>query len=336
MKIAIFGSTPDDRASFTLANASHRHSLTFFEPPLEPSTVAMASGFPAVCAFVNSVLCRRTLDALSQGGTRLVALRCPGDSNVDLDAARALGMTVARVPAYSPSSVAEHTLALILCLNRKIHRAFNRVREGNFALNGLLGFDLEGKTAGIVGTGQIGSRVARILRGFGCRVLALDPCPDPSCRDHGVEFVDWETLLEASDLITLHCPLTPRTHHLVDAEALAQMKDGVMLLNTSRAGVVDILAVLEAIKSGKIGHLGLDVYEEEDAVIDEDPSDRPIRDRVLTRLLTFPNVLVTGHQGYFTRETLAEIAETTLANVDAFEAGLLGGNEVVVPQVVRA
>jgi D-lactate dehydrogenase len=321
MDVAVFSTKPYDRHFLEAANAAAGHRLRYLEPRLTPETAVLADGAGAVCAFVNDELDRAALRDLAGRGVRLVALRCAGFNNVDLAVARALGLTVARVPAYSPHAVAEHTLALILALNRKTHRAFNRVREGNFALDGLLGFDLHGRTAGIVGTGQIGALVARILHGFGCRLLAHDPRPDPVCEALGARYVDLPELLGAADIVTLHCPLTPRTRHLIDAEALRRAKPGVMLINTGRGALVDTRAVIDGLKSGRVGHLGLDVYEEEADLFFEDLSQRAIRDDVFARLLTFPNVLVTGHQGFFTREALENIAETTLANISAFESG---------------
>lgn len=321
MRVAVFSEKSYDRTYLTEANANGRHELTFFQPHLDASTIALAAGFPAVCVFVNDSLDAAVLRELAANGTRLIALRCAGFNNVDLDAARKLGLTVARVPAYSPHAVAEHTVGLILSLNRKIHRAFNRVREGNFALEGLLGFDLHGKTAGIVGTGKIGLCVTRILAGFGCRLLVHDPYHDPECERLGAKYVSLDELWEQSDIITLHCPLTPQTHHLINAESLSRMKDGVMLINTSRGGLVDTPAAIDALKSGKLGYLGLDVYEEEGDLFFEDLSHTMIQDDVFSRLLVFPNVLITGHQAFFTHEALRNIAETTIENITAFETG---------------
>lgn len=321
MRVAVFSQKPYDREFLLAANEGHGHELIFFELHLNPTTAALARGFPAVCAFVNDCLDAIVLESLAESGTRLIALRCAGFNNVDLATAGRLGLTVARVPAYSPYAVAEHTVGLMLTLNRKIHRAFNRVREGNFSLDGLLGFDFHGKTMGIVGTGKIGLCVARILNGFGCRLLAYDPYPNPACVELGVEYVELADLLRQSDVVTLHAPLTPETHHLIDAEAIAQMRDGVMLINTSRGGLIDTVAVIDALKSGKIGYLGLDVYEEEADLFFEDLSQRPIQDDVFSRLLVFPNVLITGHQAFFTREALRNIAETTISNITNFETG---------------
>jgi D-lactate dehydrogenase len=318
MDLAVFSTKPYDRRFLEAANAQYGHDLRFFEPRLTPETVSLATGFTGVCAFVNDVLSAPVLRKLAAGGTKLIALRSAGFNHVDLNAAQTLGLTVARVPAYSPFAVAEHALALILTLNRKTHRAFNRVREGNFALDGLLGFDLHGKTVGVVGTGKIGLIFARLMAGFGCEVLAYDPYPNPEVR---ARYVSLPELLEAADIVSLHCPLTPETYHLIGADAVAQMKPGTMLINTSRGALVDTRAVIAGLKSGRIGALGLDVYEEEGDLFFEDLSDRVIQDDVFTRLLTFPNVLITGHQGFFTVEALENIARTTLHNATAFETG---------------
>jgi D-lactate dehydrogenase len=320
MNVAVFSYKPYEKPFLEAANGG-RHELTYFHPHLTEETVPLAEGFPAVCAFVNDRLDAGVIEALAEGGTRFVALRCAGFNNVDLHAAKRAGMSVARVPAYSPYSVAEHTVGLMLTLNRKFHRAFNRVREGNFELDGLLGFDLHGRTVGIVGTGKIGLCVARILAGFGCRLLAYDVRPNPECVALGVSYVPLPELFETSDVVTLHCPLTPDTHHLIGPETLAMMRDGVMLINTSRGGLVDTPAVVEALKAGKIGYLGLDVYEEEADLFFEDLSQKLIQDDVFSRLLVFPNVVITGHQAFFTREALRGIAETTIANLTAFESG---------------
>jgi D-lactate dehydrogenase len=321
MRVAVFSAKPYDVTFLTAANRERAHDLQFLEARLLRDTAALAAGFPAVCAFVNDVVDAEVLARLAAEGTRLVALRSAGYNNVDLAAATRLGVTVTRVPAYSPHAVAEHTITLILALNRKVHRAWARVREGNFSLDGLLGFDLVGRTAGVVGTGKIGAAVVRILAGFGCRVLAFDPVPSPECLALGASYVPLLELLAGSDIVTLHCPLTPETRHLIDAAALSRMKPGAMLINTGRGGLVDTPAVVEALKSGGLGYLGLDVYEEEAALFFEDRSWRILQDDVFARLLTFPNVLVTGHQGFFTAEALTAIAETTLGAVTEFERG---------------
>jgi len=320
-RTAVFSTKPYDRAFLLAANERYGHALVFFEPRLGSATALLAHGFPAVCAFVNDVLDAAVLEALAAGGTRLVTLRSAGYNNVDLETAARLGLTLARVPAYSPNAVAEHAVGMILTLSRKFHRAFNRVREGNFALEGLLGFDLHGRTVGVIGTGRIGREFARIMLGFGCRVLAFDPHPDEECRRFGTEYVALNEIFRRSDILSLHCPLTPETHHLIDRDAIAVMKSGVTLINTSRGALVDTPAVIAALKVGKIGHLGLDVYEEEEALFFEDLSREVIQDDVFARLLTFPNVLITAHQGFFTRDALEAIADTTLGNITAFETG---------------
>jgi D-lactate dehydrogenase len=329
MNVAVFSTKNYDRASLDDANRS-RHHLRYLEPRLDETTTMLAQGCDAICAFVNDRMNAATLELLAGAGVRLVALRCAGFNNVDLPAADRLGITVARVPAYSPHAVAEHTVALILALNRKLHRAYNRVREGNFALEGLLGFDLNARTAGIIGTGKIGAVVARILHGFGCTVLAYDPFPDEGCRAFGVRFVTLDELLAESDIISLHCPLTAENHHLIGAAALAKMKPGAMLINTSRGGLLDTRAVIDALKSGRLGHVGLDVYEEEGEMFFEDLSSTILRDDIFTRLLTFPNVIITGHQGFFTREAIEKIASTTIGNISDFETSGAAPNAVRV------
>lgn len=319
MRVAVYSTKPYDRSFLKAANDG-RHDLRYLEPRLTPDTAALADGCGGVCIFVNDRAGRNVLQALADRGVQLVALRSAGFNNVDLAATGELGLTVARVPAYSPHAVAEHALALILTLNRKTHRAYNRVRESNFALDGLMGFDLHDKTVGVVGTGKIGAIFARIMRGMGCTVLAFDPYPNEALEAH-VEYAPLNELFQESDIVSLHCPLTPETHHLVDREALAVMKEGVMLINTSRGGLVDTRAVIEGLKSNKVGHLGLDVYEEEENLFFEDLSSRVIQDDVFMRLLTFPNVVITGHQGFFTKEALQSIAETTVGNITAFETG---------------
>lgn len=320
MRVAIFSSKPYDARFLSAANAAHAHQLLFVEARLTPLTAALADGAQAVCGFVNDRFDAEVLGLLAAQGVRLIALRSAGFNHVDLAAAARLKLCVARVPAYSPHAVAEHALALILALNRRIVRAHNRVRDGNFALDGLIGFDLCGKTVGVVGTGAIGSVFARIMHGLGCRVLACDPQP-AAALDGIVRHVPMDELLRDADIVSLHCPLTPATRHLIDAAALARMRRGVMLINTSRGGLVDTRAVIQALKRGQIGYLGLDVYEEEQQLFFEDLSGDVIQDDVFTRLLTFPNVLITGHQGFFTEEALRAIAETTLGNVSSFESG---------------
>ena len=317
MELRLFSAKRYDRTGFEQANHGRGLELTYLEPRLDIETVALAAGAPAVCAFVNDDLSAPVLAQLAAGGTRCVALRCAGFNNVDLTAADANGLVVVRVPAYSPNAVAEHTLALILSLNRHIPRAYNRVRDGNFSLDGLVGFDLAGKTAGVVGTGRIGSIVARLLWHLRCRVVAVDTWHDPHLAELGVEYVDLDRLLGESDIITLNCPLTPETRHLIDAGAVAAMRDGVRIVNTGRGALIDTEAVIDGLKSRKIGSLALDVYEEEGRLFFEDRSHEILDDDVFARLLTFPNVLITAHQAFLTTEALDAIAATTLANVVA-------------------
>ncbi len=337
MKIAVFGTKSYDRHFLEAANRDRGHELTFFEPNLNTDTAILAKDFPAVCVFVNDTLDRPTLEAIADGGTCIVALRCTGFNQVDLAAADDLNITVVRVPAYSPYAVAEHAVGLILTLNRKIHRAYNRVREGNFALDGLLGFDLHEKTVGIIGTGRIGAIATRILsQGFDCHVLAYDVKPNPELEEMGIEYVELPELFANSDIISLHCPLTPDTHHLINKEAIDRMKQGVMLVNTSRGALVDTTAAIDGLKSRKIGYLALDVYEQESNLFFENLSEEIIEDDVFQRLLTFPNVLITGHQAFFTENALSNIADTTLSNIEDLEAGKSCPNQVSSKQVVSS
>ena len=317
MRVAVYSTKPYDRQFLDAANAG-RHDLHYLDCRLSAATAALAKGSRAVCLFANDEADAAAIKVFADHGVRLIALRSAGFNNVDLAAAAAHGISVGRVPAYSPHAVAEHTFALILSLVRKVHRAYNRIREGNFSLDGLMGFDLQGKTIGVVGVGNIGSVVAQIAAGFGCKVLATDPVRRPEHK-FLVSFAGLEELLERADIVTLHCPLNESTRHLIDAAALARMKPGALLINTSRGAVVDTHAVIDALKRQHIGGLAIDVYEEEDALFFADRSDQAILDDQFARLLTFPNVLITGHQGFFTVEAMAKIAETTIANLDAFE-----------------
>jgi D-lactate dehydrogenase len=333
MHVAVFDTHAYDRRSLLEVNRQFGHDLVFFEPRLTGETVTLARGFPAVCVFVNDRLDRPVLQTLREGGTQVVALRCAGFNNVELPAAEELGVAVARVPAYSPHAVAQHTVALLLCLNRKIHRAFVRVREGNFSLNGLVGYDLNERTVGVLGTGQIGRVVTRIMRGFGCRVLACDPFPDDElAQEVGCRYVTRDELFRASDILSLHVPLGPETTHLVDARAIATMKPGVIILNTSRGGIIDTTALIAGLKSGQVGGAALDVYEREAGLFFEDCSDRIIEDDDLARLLMFPNVLITGHQAFLTETALRHIAETTLDNIARHERGEPCANVVTIAQ----
>lgn len=321
MRIAVFSTKPYDREFLAAAARHGDHELVFFEPRLTAQTAQLAQGFPVVCAFVNDVLDAEVQLILSAHGLKLIAMRCAGFNNVDLRAAGQLGIAVARVPAYSPQAVAEHTVCLILALCRKLHKAYNRVREGNFSLDGLLGLDLHDKTVGIIGTGKIGAIVARVLAGFGCRLLAYDVQRNPEIEAGGGTYVALDDLFSQSDIVTLHCPLVPQTYHVVNEESLARMKRGVMIVNTSRGALIDTQAALRSLKSGKIGSMGLDVYEEEADIFFEDLSDRVIQDDVFSRMLTFPNVIITGHQAFFTRKAMEAIAAMTLENISAFARG---------------
>jgi D-lactate dehydrogenase len=321
MIVAAFSTKPYDREF--LERAAHDTGIEWrwFESRLDADTVRLAEGATAVNCFVNDDLGSDVLERLHTSGVRLVTLRCAGFNQVDLPTAARLGLPVVRVPEYSPHAVAEHAMGLVLMLDRKLHKAYNRVREGNFSLDGLLGFDLHGRTVGVVGTGKIGRCFAEIALGFGCRVLAHDPRPDAALAARGVAFVPLADLLAASDIVSLHCPLMPATHHLIDATNIARMKPGVMLVNTSRGGLVDTRAVIAALKTGRIGTLGLDVYEEEADLFFEDKSNTIIGDDVFSRLLTFPNVVVTAHQAFFTRNALEAIAAQTVRNLVYFERG---------------
>ncbi|MEH2293070.1 2-hydroxyacid dehydrogenase [Nostoc sp.] len=328
MKVAVFSTKAYDRQFLSAANSPTQHELVFFEPRLNRDTAILAAGFPAVCVFVHDQVDAPTLELLASRGTRLVVLRCAGFNNVDLQAAADLGITVVRVPAYSPYGVAEHAVGLILSLNRKIHRAYNRVREGNFSLDGLLGFNLHQRTVGIIGTGKIGLILGQIMKGFGCELLAYDVYRNPELEALGGKYVELPELFANSDIISLHCPLTLETHHLINTEAIKQIKSGVMLINTSRGALIDTQAVIEGLKSGKIGYLGMDVYEQESELFFEDLSGEIIQDDIFQRLITFPNVLITGHQAFFTAEALHNIAETTFANITDVEKGHPCTNEI--------
>ncbi|MBA3313596.1 MAG: 2-hydroxyacid dehydrogenase [Planctomycetota bacterium] len=329
MKVAVFSAKSYDRRFLAAVNGRHGHELSFFESKLNADTAQLAAGCDAVCVFVNDKVDAAAIDSLAKLGVTAIALRCAGFNNVDLAAAKRNGIAVVRVPAYSPHAVAEHTLGLILTLNRQIHRAYNRVREHNFDLQGLLGFDLHGKTVGVIGTGKIGVEVVKLFRGFGCRVLAFDVRENTLATEAGATFVSLDELYSSSRIITLHCPLTPETFHLIDADAIAKMSPGVMLVNSSRGAVIDTQAVIAALKAGRVGALAIDVYEEEELFF-EDVSGQVLQDDQFARLLTFPNVLVTGHQAFFTEEALTNIAETTLSNLDDLQSGKDCANALIV------
>jgi len=325
--VAVFSAKPYDQAYLT-EMADDQVTLCFYDFALNPMTAALAKDAEVVSAFVNDDISSETLKTLAESGTRLIALRCAGFNQVDLTAAQSLGITVVNVPAYSPYAVAEHTIALMLALSRKIPRAYNRVRDGNFSLNGLLGFDFFGKTVGIIGGGKIGLLVAERMRAFGCRVLIYEPKNVDNCIQAGFEVVSLDLLLSSSDIISLHCPLNDTTQHIINSASIQRMKPGMMLINTSRGALLDTVSVLDALKAQHIGYLGIDVYEQEGSLFFEDHSTDIIQDDVFQRLLTLPNVIVTGHQAYFTQEALQHIAETTLQNINDFIAGIALKNQV--------
>jgi len=335
MKVLVYSTRSYDKEFLEAANQG-KHELHFTETQLEESTTVLARQYPSVCCFVDDILNKKVIKRLSDGDTRLVTLRATGFNNVDLRAAEQLGMTIMRVSRYSPYAVAEFAVGMMLALSRKIHRAYNRVREGNFLLDGLIGFELHGKTVGIAGTGKIGSVLARILHGFGCALLAYDVTENPECTELGVRYVPLKELLSKADIVSLHLPLTPETRHLINDENLAYMKPGAMLINTSRGALVDTRALVRALKKGRLGAVGLDVYEEESHIFYEDLSDEIIPDDVIMRLLTFPNALVTGHQAFFTREAMAVIAETTIQNISDFAAGHENENILRPKNIIRA
>jgi D-lactate dehydrogenase len=323
MKIAFFSSHLFERDFLIRSNDHYKYELVFFDESLNAQTVVMANGFEVISCFSTDRLDKEVLNILSQYGTKLIVLRSAGFNNVDIPGAKQCGLTVARVPAYSPYSVAEFAVGLILSLNRKIPWAYNRVRENDFSLNGLIGFDLNGKTVGVIGTGKIGAVFCKIMHGFGVKLLGHDPVENSKCLEIGLAYVELDKLFRESDIISLHCPLTVDTHHLIDKATLEKTKTGVMLINTGRGGLVNSTEVISALKSHKIGALGIDVYEEEEGLFFHDLSTDIIQDDIFARLQTFPNVLITGHQAFLTREALSNIAETTLKNVQEYKSGKL-------------
>jgi D-lactate dehydrogenase len=321
MKIAVFSAKRYDREFLNAANAGAGHQLRYFDEPLGDESVTLAAGYEVVCIFVNDRADAEVLKALVAGGTRLIALRCTGFNNVDLKAAAQLGLKVVRVVSYSPYSVAEHAVALLQAINRKIHRAYNRTRDSNFALDGLMGFDLHGKTVAVIGTGKIGCVFARIMLGFGCEVIGYDKYPSTAFAALGARYAEPDEIGNKADIISLHCPLTPETHHIVNAGTLSRAKRGALLINTSRGGLIDTEAAVEALKSGQLGGLGIDVYEQEGDLFFRDLSSTIISDDVFQRLISFPNVIVTGHQAFFTEEAIATISETTINSITQFANG---------------
>jgi len=330
MKIAVFSAKRYDREFLDAANVADAHQLQYFDSALGPESAALAAGHEAVCIFVNDVADAAVLEVLQRGGTKLVALRCTGFNNVDLAAAARLGLKVVRVVDYSPHSVAEHAVALLLAVNRNVHRAYNRTRDSNFSLDGLMGFDLNGKTVAVVGTGKIGRVFARIMLGFGCSVIGYDKFQSPEFEKLGAHYAAPGEIGANADIISLHCPLTPETYHIVNAETLARMKRGALLINTSRGGLVDTAAAIESLKSGQLGGLALDVYEQEAGLFFRDLSSTIVTDDVLQRLIAFPNVIVTGHQAFLTREAIATISETTMRSATEFATGAPLSNEIAL------
>jgi D-lactate dehydrogenase len=334
MKVLVYSTRPYDRQWLSSANED-KHEFIYTEARLEKNTASLAKGYPGVCCFVDDVLDKAVLKILNEGGTRLVTLRSTGFNNIDLAAAEKLSITVMRVSHYSPYAVAEFAVGLMLALDRKIHRAYERIREGNYLLDGLLGFDLHGKVVGIVGTGKIGSVLAHILNGFGCKLLGYDSYKNPDCIASGLKYVTLNNLLKKSDIISLHVPLTPQTYYLINDTTLYLMKPGAMLINTSRGALVDSRALIRALKKGHLGAAGLDVYEEESHIFFQDLSNRVITDDVIARLTTFPNVIITGHQAFFTGEAMEIIAGTTVRNISDFEAGRTNENVLKVQEKVK-
>lgn len=327
MKVAMFSTRSYETHYFNhLINEEIK--FTYFDTQLNINTCQLAQGFDAVCAFVNDDLSAPVIEKLAENGIKMIAMRCAGFNNVDLDVAEKSGLTVARVPAYSPEAVAEHSIALMMTLNRRIHKAYQRTRDANFSLHGLVGFNMHGKTVGIIGTGKIGIATISILKGFGCKILAYDPYPSAQAIELGTEYVELDQLFEQSDIISLHCPLTSDNHHLLNSESFAKMKEGMMIINTSRGALLNATDAIVALKAGKIGALGLDVYEEEDSLFFNDHSDEIIGDDVFRRLSACHNVIFTGHQAFLTKEALSSIAQTTFDNLQSFQAGSKSGNEV--------
>lgn len=327
MKVAIFSTKSYDKEYLDNYN-NEVHQLSYFETALNSNTAKLASGFDAVCVFVSDKVDRKTIEILVKNGVKLIDLRCAGFNNVDLEAAKEYQIKVLRVPAYSPQSVAEHAIALILTLNRKTHKAYNRVRESNFSLENLMGFNLYGKTVGVIGTGKIGIAFSKIMLGFGCKVLAYDIFESAILKEKGVEYKSLDEILAVADIISLHCPLTPDTHHLFNKMAFDKIKKGAMLINTSRGGLINTSDVIDALKHGQLGYLGIDVYEQEENLFFKDLSGILIQDDLIERLISFHNVLITPHQGFFTHEALTQIALTTMKNFTDFENGLPLENEV--------
>lgn len=328
MRIAVFSTKSYDREYFEKYAKEHHYTFSFFETALNANTASLTRGFDAVCVFVNDVVDEETIQVLSKNGIRLIALRCAGYNNVDIESAKRNTIKVVRVPAYSPEAVAEHAMSLILTLNRKTHKAYNRVREGNFSLKNLIGFNLHGKTVGVVGTGKIGATFCKVIKGFGCCIIAFDIVKNDTLTALGVDYVTLSEVFEQSDILSLHCPLNQHTKHMINQKSIALMKEGVMLINTSRGALISTADAIEGLIDEKIGYLGIDVYEQEENLFFEDLSEHIIQDDLILRLMSFPNVLITSHQAYFTKEAMDEITLTTLENITSFEKKLELKNEV--------
>ena len=328
MKIAVFSTKSYDQDYFERYNEAYHFDFTFFETALNTTTAKITAGFDVVCVFVNDTVDKATVKQLSENGVKLIALRCTGYNNVDLEAVKQHNLKVVRVPAYSPEAVAEHAMALILTLNRKTHKAYNRVREGNFSLKNLIGFNLHGKTVGVIGTGQIGAAFCKVAKGFGCNIIAFDIAQNSELMQLGVTYLSLEEVFKQADIISLHCPLNPHTKHLIDQASIYLMKQGVMIINTSRGALIDTQDVIEGLITNKIGYLGIDVYEQEENLFFEDLSEHIIKDEIILRLMSFPNVLITSHQAYFTKEAMDKITTTTLENIKCFKNHLELKNEV--------
>lgn len=326
MKIAVFSTCTYDQKFLAKFNTGHK--VIFFEQPLNLQSVVLTQDFDAVCLFVNDKADYEVLEKLKDNGVKLILLRCAGFNNIDLEAAEELGIKILRVPAYSPEAVAEHTVAMMLTLNRKTNKAYNRIRDGNFSLESLMGFNLHGCKVALIGTGNIGKALYKILKGFGCKVVAFDPYPDKNLMAEGLIYASLQDALCDAEIISLHCPLSDQSFHMINAQTLNFFKKGAMLINTSRGGLINTSDVINALKSGQLGYLGLDVYEQESALFFHDLSGEVIQDELITRLMSFPNVLITSHQGFFTREAMQQIAEITFANADAFATGAAMPNEI--------
>lgn len=329
MRIAVFSTQEYDREFFDKFNKDYNHDFTYFETALNPSTTVLTKGYDAVCVFVNDKVCKQTIELLSENGIKLVVLRCAGFNNVDIESAKNNNIKVMRVPAYSPEAIAEHTVALILTLARKTHKAYNRVREGNFSLNKLMGFNLHGKTVGVIGTGNIGTAFCKIMLGFGCKVIVYDIKENTELTQLGIEFSTLDQVLTQSNIISFHCPLTPETHQLLNKASIAKLKTGAMVINTSRGALLNTSDVIDGLKTGQIGYLGVDVYEEEENLFFKDLSESIIQDDVFERLASFHNVLITPHQGFFTQEAFEQITKITLQNITDFQEGKPLKNEVL-------